>query len=76
MPRPAYTGSQEGKIVVRITVDKTGTVIGTAIDKGTTISEESLRENCKTAARQVKFSSDADAQGNAVGTITYNFKLQ
>jgi len=74
--RPSYVGSQEGKIIVSITVDKNGNVIGTAIDRNTTITDENQRAECKASAKKQKFSPDPKATGNVVGTITYNFKFQ
>jgi TonB family protein len=73
--KPPYVGDQEGKIVVGITVDKNGTVIATSIKQGTTISEENLREECKKAARKLKFSPTNKA-GNAMGEIVYRFSQQ
>lgn len=74
--KPSYVGSQEGKIVVAITVDKNGVVIATSITSGTTITDENQREECKAAARKQRFSPDPRATGNVVGTITYNFKFE
>lgn len=74
--KPSYVGDQEGKIIVAITVDKTGTVIAASIKQGTTISDEGLREECKNAARKLKFSSDLKANGNAIGEIIYRFSQQ
>lgn len=73
--KPAYVGSQEGKIVVSITVDKNGNVIAAGIKQGTTISEENLREECKKAAKKLKFSSTSKT-GNVIGEIVYRFKQQ
>lgn len=74
--RPSYVGDQEGKIIVSITVDRTGTVIATGIASGTTISDENQRAECKAAARKQKFTPDSKASGNVIGTITYNFKIE
>lgn len=74
--RPTYIGNQEGRIIVEITVDKNGNVIAAAIKKGTTISEETLREECKAAARKLKFTPDPKTTGNALGEIIYNFRQQ
>lgn len=76
LTKPPYVGNSEGKIIVQITVDKNGNVIGTVIDRNTTISDENQRAACKAAARKQKFSADAKASGNVVGTITYNFKFE
>lgn len=74
--KPSYIGNQEGRIVISITVDKTGNVIAASVIQGSTISEESLREECKTAARKLKFSPSPKATGNAIGEIVYKFSQQ
>lgn len=74
--KPSYVGNQEGKVVISITVDKQGNVIAASVIQGTTISEESLREECKTAARKLKFSPSPKASGNAIGEIVYKFSQQ
>ncbi len=74
IPRPAYVGNQEGVIIITITVDKNGNVIGTAIGKGTTISDEALRNECMSKARRIKFSANPKLTGNQIGAITYRFK--
>ena len=73
--KPSYVGNQEGRIVVSITVDKNGNVVAANIKQGTTISEENLREECKNAAKRLKFSASQTA-GNAIGEIIYRFKQQ
>ncbi len=71
---PPYVGTQEGQVVVQITVNSDGTVIGTDIKlNGTTITDAATRDACKAAARKVKF-TPANRPGNAIGTITYHFK--
>ena len=72
--KPAYNADQEGKIVIRITVDKQGNVIGTDIIQGTTISDEALRNESKAMARKTKFNADPKAPEKQYGTITYEFK--
>ncbi|MDR1679668.1 MAG: hypothetical protein LBR81_07825 [Prevotellaceae bacterium] len=73
--KPQYVGSQEGKIIVQITVDKTGKVIATSIAQGTTITDENQRAECRAKARAQQFTPDPKATGNVIGTITYNFKM-
>jgi hypothetical protein len=51
-----------------------GNVIGTDIGKGSTISTEALRNECKAAARKAKFTANPKAVGNQIGYITYRFK--
>ena len=74
IPKPAYVGNQEGVIIITITVDKMGNVIGTDIGKGTTISDEALRNECKAKARKIKFNANSKLTGNQIGSITYRFK--
>ena len=73
IPKPAYVGDQEGTIVVTITVDNKGNVIGTDIGKGTTITDQSLRNECRNKAKLIKFTPNPKV-GNQIGTITYKFK--
>ncbi|MEG2612697.1 MAG: TonB family protein, partial [Alistipes sp.] len=74
LPRPAYPGNQSGKIVVRVTVDATGSVSSATYEpKGSTAGDSALIEAAVSAARKAKFTeSRAPVQG---GTITYIFKL-
>lgn len=70
--QPSYQGNEEGRIVVEICVDAEGNVVFADIAKGTTISNETLRNAAITAAKKNKFSAGG---GVAIGTITYNFRL-
>ena len=72
LAQPSYQGNEEGRIVVEIRVDASGNVISAAVTKGTTITNEALRNAALTAAKKNKFSTGG---GVAIGTITYNFRL-
>ena len=74
IPKPAYIGNQEGVVVVLIIVDRNGNVVGTKIGKGTTISNEALRNECMAKARKIKFSTNPKQTENQIGSITYRFK--
>lgn len=74
IPTPAYVGDQEGVIIVTITVDKMGNVIGTDIGKGSTITNQAMRDECKAKARKIKFTANPKAVGNQIGSIIYRFK--
>jgi len=74
IPPPAYVGDQEGVIIVTITVDKMGNVIGTDIGKGSTITNQAMRDECKAKARKIKFTANSKLTGNQIGSITYRFK--
>lgn len=72
---PPYEGKQEGRVVVNIKVDENGTVTSASIkERGTTISDEALRNACKTAALKVKFSTARNSV-HALGEITFRFTL-
>lgn len=70
--QPSYDGGQEGKIVVQIRVDASGVVISATIANGTTITDESLRNESLAAAKRNRFSTGG---GVAIGTITYTFVM-
>lgn len=74
--KPPYVGNQEGRVIVQITVNPQGVVIGADIKLlGTTITDNDIREACKNAARKARFTTTSRS-GNAIGTITYTFVQQ
>ncbi|MFA5780701.1 MAG: energy transducer TonB [Bacteroidales bacterium] len=74
LPKPAYNSDEQGKVVVTITVDKTGKVAkAVAGAKGTTITDKTLWKQSEQAAYKAKFSSKTDAAIEQKGTITYIF---
>ena len=76
-PKPEYNSKAEGKVVVEIRVDRSGTVVSASPGKaGTTTNDPVLREAAKAAALKAKFNSDPNAAEIQVGTITYTFILQ
>jgi len=75
LPRPAYTAQVEGRIVVNITVDPKGNVIGTSIGRGTNIENASMRNAAIDAAKRAKFNA-IPGTNNQTGTITYNYRFR
>lgn len=76
LPKPEYNSNQQGKVVVRIWVDRQGRVIRVeAPYKGSTTSDGALVEQAKTAARRARFNASSDAPEEQIGTITYIFKI-
>lgn len=76
LPLPEYpAGNRGGKVVVRVTVDKTGSVTDAVYEpKGSTTSDAALVNAALKAARRAKFTeSSAFMQG---GCITYSFKMK
>ena len=74
-PIPAYTQQEEGKIIIKITVDPEGNVIFAEIENGTNIANASMRKSALDAAKRAKFNSISGAN-NQSGTITYVYKLK
>lgn len=76
LPKPSYPGKDEGKVVVKVTVDKNGVV--TAADpgaSGTTIMDQDYWKVSKEAALKARFNADNNAPAYQQGTITYRFVL-
>ena len=68
--------NQEGVVVVRITVDKNGSVVAAEAGvKGTTNSHPCLLEPAKKTAFMHKWFSDPNAPTKQVGFVVVNFKL-
>ena len=75
LPRPIYNVQDEGRVVVTITVNPAGQVIGTSINKRTNTMNAALRKAAEDAARKARFNT-VDGVNNQTGTITYYFKLK
>ncbi len=77
LPPPKYDYQGEGKVVVEINVDRSGTVI-LAIPgaKGSTTLDDYLLATAKEAALKSKFEAKPSAPAVQKGTITYIFILR
>ena len=76
LPKPSYPGNEEGMVVVRITVDKSGSVQkAEAGVKGSNTVNSELIAAAKKSALQAKFNVDENAPTFQIGTITYRFVL-
>lgn len=75
LPRPAYNVQEEGKVVVSITVNPSGIVISTSINRQTNTVNASLRKAAEDAAKKARF-NEVDGVNNETGTITYYFNLK
>ncbi len=75
LPQPGYSIQEEGIVVVAITVDKYGNVIGAEYQlKGSTTQNATLKAAAIKAAQKAKFNQKLDASVQK-GTITYHFEL-
>lgn len=77
LPVPKYDYQGEGRVVVEVSVDRTGKVTqAVAGIKGSTTLDEYLLKVSREAALQARFDPKPDAPVIQKGTITYNFILK
>ncbi len=77
LPQPKYDYQGEGRVVVEVSVDRSGKVVqATPGIKGSTTLDEYLLKVAKEAAMKATFSTKPDAPTVQKGTITYNFILK
>lgn len=77
MPKPQSSTKKQGKIIVKIWVDKAGNVTKSeAPEKGSTITDGAMVEQAKSAAMKAKFSESKTAPDIQTGTITYVYTLE
>ncbi|NSW93396.1 MAG: hypothetical protein HPY62_01670 [Bacteroidales bacterium] len=77
LPEPKYNLQEEGRVVVEISVDRSGKVVQAIPGvKGSTTLNETLLKVAKDAALQARFDAKPDAPAIQKGTITYNFVLK
>ncbi len=77
LPAPRYDYQGEGKVVVEISVDRSGKVTqANPGAKGSTTLDEYLLNAAKEAALKALFEPKPDAPVIQKGTITYNFVLK
>lgn len=75
LPEPGYTSQREGKVIVKIWVDRTGKVVKVeAPQKGSSITETGMVNQAKNAAMKARFTASDNAPELQVGTITYVFR--
>lgn len=71
LPTPSIANAQ-GKVVVRIKVDREGNVVDAeTISRGTSIANSQVWRVCEDFARKSKFDAKPDAAEIQMGTITY-----
>ena len=76
IPSPTYAVTESGKVVVKIKVDRNGTVVDAQPgETGTNFTNKSAWEAAKKAAMKTQFNMKADAPEYQYGTITYIFNI-
>jgi colicin import membrane protein len=77
LPPPNYVYQEEGRVVVEVSVDRSGKVVQAIPGiKGSTTLNEDLLKAAKKAAMEATFDAKPDAPAVQKGTITYNFILK
>lgn len=76
LPKPVYNVQEEGRVVVNITVNPAGVVVGTSINLShTNTPSQALRKAAMDAAKKARFEA-VERVTNQTGTITYYFNLK
>lgn len=74
LPKPSYNSNKQGKIIVKIWVNREGVVTrAEAPERGSTITAEAMVAQAKVAAMKAKFNPSPNAAEVQTGTITYTF---
>ena len=77
LPLPEYNYQGEGRVVVEVSVDRSGKVTQAVPGiRGSSTLDEYLLRVAKEAALKAQFDADPDAAFIQKGTITYNFILK
>ena len=76
-PKPEYTGTDQGRVVVRVQVDREGNVISAKYSlQGTEVTDPQLIRNAEQAARQTKWQPNPSAEPVQEGVIIYEFSVR
>ena len=67
--------NEEGRVVIQVTVNRSGNVIKAERIQGTTNASACLVNPALSAARKFKWQPDSDAPATQIGFITFDFKL-
>ncbi len=67
--------NESGTVVVQVTVNRNGDVVGTQYIKGTTNTAPCLIEPAYQTARSYKWNANPEAPEKQIGTVTINFSL-
>ena len=73
---PAYLCKGSGKVVIRVAVDRNGSVTKAEVDMGASTTQSCMVDNALSSASSARFTSSASAAQPQRGTITYVFLAQ
>jgi hypothetical protein len=75
MPHPTYDAQVSGKVVVKIKINRDGTVVDAQPgEAGTTLTDKKAWNAATKAALKIQFNAASDAPEFQYGTVTYIFK--
>ena len=74
LPKPSYESPQQGKVIVKIWVNRDGVVTRAEAQASSSITDATLKRQAEQAALKSKFSPDPNATELQTGTITYYFR--
>lgn len=75
MPKKAPSCNEQGKVVIQVTVNRTGNVIDAKLGRGTTNMSKCLVDVAIECAKKAKWNQSNEAPETQIGYLTYNFKL-
>ena len=76
LPVPAYTCQSGGRVVVNVTLNRSGNVIAAEVDRSQSDNIAELHDAAVRKARESRFNLDQSAPERHRGTITYLFRPQ
>lgn len=76
LPVPAYTCQSGGRVMVNVTLNRSGNVIAAEVDRSQSDNIAELHEAAVRKARESRFNLDQNAPERHRGTITYLFRPQ
>lgn len=76
LPKPIYLAQGGGKVIVDISVDRTGKVVNASVRKNPNLSDPNILEYAQIAAIRTIFNADGLAPEIQKGTIHYTFIAQ
>lgn len=76
LPVPAYTCQSGGRVVVNVTLNRSGNVIAAEVDRSLSDNIAELHDAALRKARESRFNLDQSAPERHRGTITYLFRPQ
>lgn len=75
MPKKTPSCNEQGRVVIQVTVNRTGNVIDAKLGRGTTNTSKCLVDIAMECAKKARWNQSNDALETQIGYLTYNFKV-